>query len=53
MPGVHKIERASDDTVGLNGVETHLTVGSTCLAAWKKRTYTTTSLFVSYNKPVI
>ena len=50
VPGVlplHKIEGASDDTVGLNGIETNLTVGSTCLAAWKKKTYTATSLFVS------
>ena len=41
MPGVlplHKVEGASDDTVGLNGIEANLNVGSTCLAAWKKRT---------------
>ena len=50
MPGVlplHKIEGASDDTVGLNGVEASLTVGSTCLATWKKQSYTATILFVS------
>ena len=43
FPGVlplHIIEGASDDTVGLNGIEANQTVGSTCLAAWKKRTYT-------------
>ncbi len=50
MPGVlplHKVEGASDDTVGLNGIEANLNVGSTCLAAWKKRTYTATILFLS------
>ena len=39
MPGVlplHTIEEASDDTVGLNGIEANLTVGSTCLAVWKE-----------------
>ena len=28
---MHKIEGASDDTVGLNGIDANLTVGSTCL----------------------
>ena len=47
MLPLHKIEGASDDTVGLNGIEANLTVGSTCLAAWKKNTYTATIIFVS------
>ena len=43
FPGVlplHTIEGANYDRVGLNGIEANLTVGSTCLDAWKKRTYT-------------